>query len=235
MASAALAECIRTTGSTHACILPSLAATALAIPGVTERLAGLQTVVLTGEPLTADVAQLFVCALPQTRVLNSYGLTECTGDALVYVLRDPVPDPVPLGEPYPGAETSTRPTAGALELLVKGPGLADGLGEWLATGDAVVAAGTSYAFAGRLDRRVKLGGEWIDLDAVAAALGVPVVAEGSPLVLVARTAPQDLNNAMVFLLDHGAALEAEDEEEIDSSDEESTDASLQFRTHSYRI
>ncbi|MFF8848072.1 amino acid adenylation domain-containing protein [Streptomyces sp. NPDC015127] len=100
-----------------------------------ESFAGLQTVTVGGETLSADHATAVCQANPGLRLINLYGPTEVTVYCTYHVLEsaDGITDPVPIGRPAANArlrvlDTDLRPVAvGQVgELFVGGPCLARG-------------------------------------------------------------------------------------------------------------
>lgn len=130
-------------------------------------------------------------ALSTVRLVNSYGSTETGIMDSAYEVPATVEDsprPLPIGKPIsPRKFRLDDPVDGVGELLVSSPTLADGYftptgliqnrfldlpdGRWFRTGDLVESGSDStYAFRGRVDRRVKILGQRVELEAVEAAL-----------------------------------------------------------------
>ncbi|MGK5441051.1 amino acid adenylation domain-containing protein [Micromonospora sp. URMC 105] len=172
---------------------------------------GWRTVFCGGEAVPAELAARWA---PGRRFLNGYGPTETTVLAVTGELTGAESDPVPIGLPLPNhrayvvdAELRAVPPGQTGELLIGGPGLADGYlarpgltaerfvpdpfsglpGERLyRTGDLVrQAADGRIVYLGRADRQVKIRGQRIELGEVEAVLaGAPgvdrVVVEAVP-------------------------------------------------------
>lgn len=164
-----------------------------------ESFAGLQTVTVGGEALSADHARAVCQANPGVRLINLYGPTEITVYCTYHVLEsaEEIADPVPIGRPAAnvrlrvlGADLRPVPEGSVGELFVGGHGLARGYlhrpeltaerfisdpeqpGERLyRTGDLVrwQPDGT-LVFCGRADDQVKLHGHRIEPGEIEAAL-----------------------------------------------------------------
>ncbi|MGW0662817.1 amino acid adenylation domain-containing protein [Streptodolium elevatio] len=171
--------------ASHLLLVPSLYAIALR-GGVGSRLTTLSTVIVAGESCPPDLVCRHFAALPGTALFNEYGPTECTVWSTVHRCEpgDAEADAVPIGRPVPGVTARVRPVAdrdapgsvghsGARadsdlvgELLIAGPGLAEGVADAVcdglpayATGDLVsLRADGALVFRGRADRQLKLGG-----------------------------------------------------------------------------
>ncbi|MER7418915.1 amino acid adenylation domain-containing protein [Micromonospora peucetia] len=165
-------------------------------------LPGWRTVLCGGEAVPAELAARWA---PGRRFLNGYGPTETTALAVTGELTGAEADPVPIGLPVPNhrayvvdAELRPVPPGETGELLIGGPGLADGYlnrpgltaerfvpdpfsglpGERLyRTGDLVTQAPDGrIGYLGRADRQVKIRGQRIELGEVEAVLaGLPGV------------------------------------------------------------
>nr|QLK00778.1 amino acid adenylation domain-containing protein [Micromonospora carbonacea] len=161
-----------------------------------------RTVLCGGEAVPAELAARWA---PGRRFVNGYGPTETTVLAVAAELTAAETDPVPIGLPLPNhrvyvvdAELRPVPPGQTGELLVGGPGLADGYldrpgltaerfvpdpfsglpGERLyRTGDLVTQAPDGrFVYLGRADRQVKIRGQRIELGEVEAVLaGLPGV------------------------------------------------------------
>lgn len=180
--------------ASHLLLVPSLYAIALR-GGLGSRLTALSTMIVAGEPCPPDLVGRHFAALPDTAMVNEYGPTECTVWSTVHACRpgDAEADAVPIGQPIPGVTAFVRPVAdlgstggsdrhaGTVgELLIAGPGLAEGVADAdcdgvpaYATGDLVsVRQDGALVFRGRADRQLKLGGmrvERADIEHVVAA------------------------------------------------------------------
>ncbi|MEH0823918.1 MULTISPECIES: amino acid adenylation domain-containing protein [unclassified Micromonospora] len=163
---------------------------------------GWRTVFCGGEAVPAELAARWA---PGRRFLNGYGPTETTVLAVTGELTGAESDPAPIGLPLPNhrayvvdAGLRAVPPGETGELLIGGPGLADGYldrpgltaerfvpdpfsglpGERLyRTGDLVrQAADGRIVYLGRADRQVKIRGQRIELGEVEAVLaGAPGV------------------------------------------------------------
>ncbi|MGC5022570.1 amino acid adenylation domain-containing protein [Micromonospora sp. DT47] len=160
-------------------------------------LPGWRVVLCGGEAVPAELAARWA---PGRRFLNGYGPTETTVLAVSGELTGAERDPVPIGSPLPNhrayvVDAELRPVAVGEtgELLVGGPGLADGYlgrpaltaerfvpdpftdrpGERLyRTGDLVRQdADGRIVYLGRTDRQVKIRGQRIELGEIEAVLG----------------------------------------------------------------
>ena len=174
--------------------------------------------VLGGEQLTAAAwAGLQAHGLPIT---NEYGPTEATVGCCAYTFRlgDPVPDPVPIGQPIWNTTIEIRAADGRIalpgtagELIVAGAGLARGYhrrddettdrflpGPRYRTGDlAVLEKSGTARMLGRIDDQVKVHGYRIEPGEVENVLteqpgivAAAVVAVGTPPVLHAFLVPE---------------------------------------------
>ncbi|MGW1729214.1 amino acid adenylation domain-containing protein [Streptomyces sp. NPDC002306] len=164
-----------------------------------ESFAGLQTVAVGGEALSADHATVVCRTNPDLRLVNLYGPTEVTVYCTYHVLKGPegLTDPVPIGRPAANvrlrvldADLRTVPLGEVGELFVGGPGLARGYlhrPELTAerfisdpqdaelrlyrTGDLVRwQPDGNLVFCGRADNQVKLHGLRIELGEIEAML-----------------------------------------------------------------
>ncbi|MFE9186666.1 amino acid adenylation domain-containing protein [Micromonospora haikouensis] len=165
-------------------------------------LPGWRTVLCGGEAVPAELAARWA---PGRRFVNGYGPTETTVLAVTAELTAAETDPVPIGRPLPNhrayvvdADLRPVPPGETGELLIGGPGLADGYlnrpgltadrfvpdpfsglpGERLyRTGDLVTQAPDGrIVYLGRADRQVKIRGQRIELGEVEAVLaGLPGV------------------------------------------------------------
>ncbi|WP_422751936.1 amino acid adenylation domain-containing protein [Micromonospora sp. WMMD708] len=160
------------------------------------RVPGWRTVLCGGEAVPADLVARWA---PGRRLLNGYGPTETTVLAVSGDLTAADTDPVPIGLPLPNhrayvVDDALRavPPGQTGELLIGGPGLADGYlnrpgltadrfvpdpfsglpGERLyRTGDLVRQADDGrIVYLGRADRQVKIRGQRIELGEVEAVL-----------------------------------------------------------------
>ncbi|MEV1329758.1 amino acid adenylation domain-containing protein [Micromonospora costi] len=161
------------------------------------QLPGWRVVLCGGEAVPAELAARWA---PGRTFLNGYGPTETTVLAVSGPLTAAESDPVPIGVPLPNhrayvVDADLRPVdpGETGELLIGGPGLADGYlnrpgltaerfvpdpwsgrpGERLyRTGDRVrLDADGRIVYLGRVDRQVKIRGQRIELGEVEAVLG----------------------------------------------------------------
>ena len=160
------------------------------------RVPGWRTVLCGGEAVPAELAARWA---PGRRLLNGYGPTETTVLAVSGELTAADTDPVPIGLPLPNhrayvVDDALRavPPGQTGELLIGGPGLADGYlnrpgltaerfvpdpfsglpgARLYRTGDLVRQAGDGrIVYLGRADRQVKIRGQRIELGEVEAVL-----------------------------------------------------------------
>ncbi|WP_143204963.1 non-ribosomal peptide synthetase [Streptomyces sp. CB02009] len=197
MTAAQIAELVAEQGLTHA-HLP----TALFHSRVQEDprcLAGLHTVMVGGEALSAETAKVALEANPGLRLVHCYGPAEGTVHTTYHVLTESeqVTSPVPIGIPTPNTririvspEFETVPVGTVGELCIAGPGVAAGyLGlpvttaerfiydtqqagvRYYRTGDmACLNADSTLTFHGRVDSQVKIHGYRVELEEIEAAL-----------------------------------------------------------------
>lgn len=156
-----------------------------------QQLAGLRMVLTGAEKCPESLYDVLERRWPQMKVLEGYGITECSPVLSVNTLDAPRRGTI--GKPLPSVEhvivdlDSGQPVAAGQSgmLLVRGPSIFGGYlnyagdspfvefagKSWYRTGDLVKEdeAG-SLVFTGRLKRFVKLGGEMVSLPAVEDAL-----------------------------------------------------------------
>ncbi|WP_285401703.1 polyketide synthase [Luteibacter sp. ME-Dv--P-043b] len=160
-------------------------------------LAGLRTILVGGEALSVPHVRKAYAALPDTRLVNGYGPTECTTFATTYAIPRDLPDDgtaIPIGRPV-GATVlrvvdghGVAVTPGVVgELYIGGPGVARGyLGRSELTAERFLPSdrGTLYrtgdlvrelpdgnlAFVGRRDGQVKIRGYRIEPGEIDVAL-----------------------------------------------------------------
>jgi acyl-CoA synthetase (AMP-forming)/AMP-acid ligase II/1-acyl-sn-glycerol-3-phosphate acyltransferase/acyl carrier protein len=157
---------------------------------------------------------------PNLKVLEGYGITECSP---VVSVNDPrAPRRGAVGKVLPSiewaivrAETRRRVAAGEVgELLVRGENVFGGYlnyegpspfvdfegKRWYRTGDLVSAdAEGVLTFAGRLKRFIKLGGEMISLPAIEAVLdSIYPPVEGAPSVAVEAGGTEEAPEVVLF-------------------------------------
>jgi long-chain-fatty-acid--[acyl-carrier-protein] ligase len=150
-------------------------------------LTSLRLVVVGAEKCPQSIFDRFAQAAPQAKVLEGYGITECSPVVSVNPPDDPRPGTV--GKPLPGVEVcvidleseQTLPAGKMGMLLVSGPTIFPGYiayegdspfrerdgKRWYVTGDLVEIDTDGYIhFSGRLKRFLKAGGEMISLPAL---------------------------------------------------------------------
>ncbi|MDB4951818.1 MAG: Malonyl CoA-acyl carrier protein transacylase [Gemmatimonadetes bacterium] len=206
----ALADAIRRHAVTHLQCTPSLASLLIAESGV-ESLAGLDRVLLGGEPLPADLASKVAAILPGG-LINMYGPTETTVWSTTHAVGAGEAR-VPIGRPIAGTrayvlDAALRPQPAGIpgELFLGGPGVTRGyLGRPALTAERYLPdpfdsgpGGRLYRTGdrarwrhdgvleclGRVDQQVKIRGYRIEPGEIEAALrGHPAVRE---CVVVAR-------------------------------------------------
>ncbi|MBF8187050.1 amino acid adenylation domain-containing protein [Nonomuraea sp. K274] len=178
-------------------IVPSLLAAIIDLPeAVVASLRGVRLCLCSGEPLPQTVLDRVGRLLPDTRVINLYGLSEtwdvCWADVSRIGMAKVIGRPMPHAELYVLDDDLGQPPLGALgELYVGGNGLARGYlrrptqtverfvpnpygppgSRLYRTGDLVRWLDDgNLEFVGRLDRQVKIRGFRLELDEVEAAL-----------------------------------------------------------------
>jgi long-chain acyl-CoA synthetase len=129
-------------------------------------------------PLPSDVKERLLRILPQTRVFNTYGLTETTATIAFVELRASQQEPIPVGRPVPGveiriADEHERPVSvGALGLvLIRGDNVMKGywrdpartqdvlIEGWLRTNDIGFLDAEGYLYLkGRKEELINVGG-----------------------------------------------------------------------------
>lgn len=178
--------CVRHQAS-HLLLVPTLYA-ALLRGGLADRLASLRTVIVAGEACSPRLVAQHLAALPDVRLYNEYGPTECTVWSTVHACgpADAVQPSVPIGGPIPGTLVYVRDEHGAPvppgtvgELYLGGAGLT-GPGPYR-TGDLVsVRDDGELAYHGRADSQLKLGGVRLERAEIDHALaGAPGVADAA--------------------------------------------------------
>jgi D-alanine--poly(phosphoribitol) ligase subunit 1 len=173
----AVAQAAQAHQVTHTLMIPSLYEMLLAAE-LRPRLRSLRTVVVAGEACPPRLVGRHFKALPEARLHNEYGPTECTVWSTVHECGPADADlgSVPIGGPIPGASLDLRqPDGGPTEpgevgeLWVGGPGVAVPHGHAgdlpvYRTGDLVRLDGRGrLEFHGRTDHQVKVGGFRLDL------------------------------------------------------------------------
>lgn len=185
-----LGRLIESYGVTAVCGTPTFLS-GIARSVESEKLRSLRLVVTGAEKCPERTYALLESRCPQAKVVEGYGVTECS--PIVSVNRPDAPQRGTIGRVVPSLEYAlvdvdngepVKPGATGM-LLVRGPSVFSGyLGEevespfvehegrtWYQTGDLVSEdADGVLTFRGRLKRFVKLGGEMISLPAVEAVL-----------------------------------------------------------------
>ena len=159
-------------------------------------------------------------ACPSMKILEGYGITECS--PIVAVNDDADPQPGTIGKVLPGVEyaivdeagTSRSPAGEPGMLLVRGATIFGGYlnyngpspfvefesKRWYRTGDLVKEdAGGVLTFVGRLKRFVKLGGEMISLPAVEAVLETQYASDSDKGPTIAVHAAPDAEHPELVL------------------------------------
>lgn len=175
---------LKTRHVTRLTLVPSLLETLLddATNGALE-LPDLRLCVVSGEPATEHLAAKFRDALPNAKLINIYGSTEVTADALYHVVKGPGQDPlVPIGIPITGFSACIRNAVGRQlpacvtgELVIKGIGVANGYHnrsdlssekfaeDGFRTGDlAFIDRQHIVHYRGRMDRQLKIRGQRVE-------------------------------------------------------------------------
>jgi amino acid adenylation domain-containing protein len=187
-----LAQLMRTSGVTFACLTPSVASL---LAG--EQFPSLRVLMCGGEELPAELAARWL--RPGLRLANDYGPTEATVSAVMMELGEDTPMPPPIGWPLPGGQAyvlderlNPVPTGATGELHLGGARVARGYlnrpeltrerfipdpfrpgpgARLYKTGDLVRRRPDgAIVFAGRIDNQVKIRGLRIELGEIEAAL-----------------------------------------------------------------
>ena len=193
-ASEGIGQMIRRLGITHLQCTPSVARALSDDPGTLEAMGGLDTLMLGGEALPADLAERLGGVI-RGEILNMYGPTETT----VWSTTAPVVRGMPPTIGRPIANTTVyvldergapAPSAGAGELYIGGLGVVRGYldrpeltrerflpdpfvpgGRMYRTGDIVrLSADGELQYLGRVDDQVKVNGYRIELGEIEATL-----------------------------------------------------------------
>jgi amino acid adenylation domain-containing protein len=192
-APAAIAQAARQHRATILQVVPAVMH-ALAEPALLNDVRSLRLLFCGGEPLPRRLVDQ-VHAHLAIPIVNLYGPTEATVQCAFHVCEPGQADerdPVPLGKPIPGTAfriLGSHGHAGAGELLIEGPGVAQGyqglpretaarFGVSPDTGQRSYRSGDlvrldehgDYLFLGRADNQVKLRGLRIELEEIEAAL-----------------------------------------------------------------
>ncbi|GLU48689.1 non-ribosomal peptide synthetase [Nocardiopsis ansamitocini] len=184
-------------GITTCFFVPSALRLVLASPGFDSAARTLRLLICAGEELPAELSERVIALAPHTKLINSYGPTEATINVAEHWVTTPVPTPVPIGRPVPGADLyvlddsmRVRPIGVPGDLVAGGAQLARGYlarpartaeayvphpfrpGERLyRTGDrARWRTDGALEFLGRVDNQVKVRGYRVELGEVEATL-----------------------------------------------------------------
>ncbi len=168
-----------------------------------------------------EYTQFRRCCGPQTRLVNSYGVTEATIDSTYFEARVlPVEEPLPIGRPFANVrlyildeQGQPAPVGVAGELFIGGAGVARGYhhrpaltasrfvpdpfgppgGRLYRTGDrARYRRDGEVEFLGRTDHQIKLRGYRIEVGEVEAALARHPQVEGAVVVVQEREGRRQL-------------------------------------------
>ncbi|MEM6709988.1 MAG: AMP-binding protein, partial [Pseudomonadota bacterium] len=188
---AAIAALIARERVTHLLCIPSLYETVLEF-ATEQQLASLRAAIVAGEACPRALPAAHAAKAPRASLYNEYGPTEATVWCSVATLYDATSGSTStqpsIGRPLPGTRLSVEDQRGRRrapglvgELVVRGPGVADGyLGHEDSMAFSMTADGLRYRtgdrarwddsgellFLGRLDRQVKLAGQRIELEAI---------------------------------------------------------------------
>jgi amino acid adenylation domain-containing protein len=106
-----------------------------AVDGLGRQVPTLRMVLLSGEAVTPELARRFLAAVPGAALVNVYGATETTCDAVWHTIgpEEPPPDTVPIGRPLPNLRARVLdrwlaevPDGAVGDLYIGGLGLAHG-------------------------------------------------------------------------------------------------------------
>ncbi|WP_198958872.1 non-ribosomal peptide synthetase [Candidimonas nitroreducens] len=194
-----LAALIRSQGVTQTIMIPSQWSLLLSAGNATD-FASMKMAVVAGEACPRDLVERHCARLPGVVLSNEYGPTETTVWATLEICRAGETGPVAIGRAIPGARAYVAdgrnrlcPPGAAGELLIAGPGVAQGYvgrpdlsaerfianpfhdepgyGVVYRTGDRVVRGFDGrLRFHGRSDDQVKISGYRIELTEIAACL-----------------------------------------------------------------
>jgi non-ribosomal peptide synthetase component F/thioesterase domain-containing protein/acyl carrier protein len=221
-----LATLVEATGITRLLVVPTLMRMMLAGLGDGHRLASIDTVLTSGEPLPRDVVDRWLSLLPHARLFNVYGATEVGADATAGEVS--ADGPVTVGKPIDGMRIQVVSSSGPPsppgcigEIWISGVGVTSGYldrdsygslverdldGEtrtWYRTGDrGRFDPLGGLVVVGRTDKQLKVSGVRID----------PMEIE---MILRSRTGAVD---AAVYVRDDvlGAVLVAPSASEFDA-------------------
>ncbi len=187
---AALGELLQEHRVTHTLCLPGLYGALLGAVDP-KRLARLDTVIVAGEAMEAELIPRHRALLLQTRLLNEYGPTEATVWATVYNTENWTgQDIVPIGDAIPAVDVDIRDVDGVPlparvqgEICISGPTVADGYlnndnetvkkfvvppqqdgsgSRLYRTGDLGVSTDDGLLYAGRSDQQIKIRGHRVE-------------------------------------------------------------------------
>ncbi len=165
-------ECILHSPCTQITMLPSQLEQLLLLPVAPTH--SLDMIIISGEPCKASLLINFDQKFPKTRLINLYGQTESTGDAMYAILTDmsnPIHNGVvAVGHAIPGVSISF---SNENEIIVKGNLANRYLGgenfTTFHTGDVGFCENDTYYVQGRIDEVVKLNGQFASPTLVEAA------------------------------------------------------------------
>ncbi|MGW4409441.1 amino acid adenylation domain-containing protein [Nonomuraea sp. NPDC004702] len=186
----------------HLLMVPSFYGLALR-NGLADAFGSLGTVIVAGETCPPALVGEHYAALPGAVLHNEYGPTECTVWSTVHrcVPEDAAAARVPIGRPVPGARVSIADPGpdGVGELVISGPGLAEGIGDAYRTGDLVsLRPDGELLFHGRADHQLKLGGARLERAEIEHAMaGFPGVLAAAVGVARAGSGPARLKGYLV--------------------------------------
>lgn len=204
----ALVDALERFGATRVVLVPSILSEIVrSLDNLKVRLARLRICVSSGEPLATDLALAVKKKLPHVKLINLYGATEVTADALVYTVDGTETGAlIPIGRPIDNCNVVVVDAVGRVapvgvmgELLVGGLPVADGyiddpekttrrfvsnpLGVheglvWRTRDMARIDDRGDVHFLGRMDRQIKIRGVRVDPAEVEATLrGHPEIIE----------------------------------------------------------
>ena len=168
-------------------------------PELSRLLAGVHTVINSGEALPSDLAVLFAKAMPHARLVNFYGSSEVASDASwAEIDTQKVSEPMPVGKPVDYAQVyildrnlALTPMGAVGEVYVAGAGLARGYfkrpaltaerfvaNPFGAPGSRMYRIGDlgrwrndgTLEYMGRADQQVKIRGQRVEVGEIEAAL-----------------------------------------------------------------
>ncbi len=177
-------------------LVPSLLAVLCEFDDLAIRLPALKLWTVSGEPMSADLAQRFYDLVPQATLVNLYGMSEASQDSTWFQIPNPVGQTVPIGQAISnmttyvvGPNNRLSPNGVVGELCLSGDGLSLGYlnrpdltadkftpnpfgpGTLYRTGDlARRRSDGNLELVGRVDRQVKIRGVRVEPEGVETAL-----------------------------------------------------------------